>query len=154
MGTFLPADKKAGQLESVLQTLYNQNTNFLESDYEILYMRTRAYIKQRSLMVLFTNFESLSSLQRQLPYLKQIAKYHLLLVVFFENTELKTVTQSRALDLEGVYIHTIAEKFAHEKRIIIKELQKNGILSVLTTPAEVTINTINKYLELKTRQAI
>jgi uncharacterized protein (DUF58 family) len=154
MGSFLPADRKQGQLENVLESLYNQTTHFLESDFEMLYMRVRGYIKQRSLLLLFTNFESLSGLQRQLPYLKQIAKYHLLVVVFFENTELKTLTTQRANDLEGVYVHTIAEKFAYEKKIIIKELQKNGILSILTTPQNVTINTINKYLELKTRQAI
>jgi uncharacterized protein (DUF58 family) len=154
MGSFLPAERKQGQLENVLESLYSQTTNFLESDFEMLYTRIRGYIKQRSLLVLFTNFESLSGLQRQLPYLKQIAKYHLLVVVFFENTELKTLTTRRAKDLEGVYVHTIAEKFAHEKRIIIKELQKHGILSILTTPQNVTINTINKYLELKTRQAI
>jgi uncharacterized protein (DUF58 family) len=154
MGTFLPADKKQGQLENVLESLYNQQTQFLESDFEMLYTRIRGYIKQRSLLLLFTNFESLTGLQRQLPYLKQISKYHLLMVVFFENTELKTLTNERAKDLEGVYINTIAEKFAHEKRIIIKELQKNGILSILTTPQNATINTINKYLELKSRQAI
>lgn len=154
MGSFLPAERKQGQLENVLEALYSQTTNFLESDFEMLYTRVRGYIKQRSLLVLFTNFESLSGLQRQLPYLKQIAKYHLLVVVFFENTELKTITTQRAKDLEGVYVHTIAEKFAHEKRIIIKELQKHGILSILTTPQNVTVNTINKYLELKTRQAI
>lgn len=154
MGSFLPADKKQGQLENVLESLYNQQTQFLESDFEMLYTRVRGYIKQRSLLLLFTNFESMSGLQRQLPYLKQIAKYHLLVVVFFENTELKTLTTERAKDLEGVYVNTIAEKFAHEKRIITKELLKNGILSILTTPQNVTINTINKYLELKSRQAI
>jgi uncharacterized protein (DUF58 family) len=154
LGNFLPADRNRGQLENVLKTLYNQQTAFLESDYENLYSSVRSLIKQRSLLVLFTNFESLTGLQRQLPYLKQIAKYHLLLVVFFENTEFQKFVSNRANNLEDVYMHTVAEKFMLEKKIIVKELQKNGILTLLTTPQQVTVNTINKYLELKARQAI
>jgi hypothetical protein len=83
-----------------------------------------------------------------------MAKHHLLLVVFFENTELRQLTQKRANDVEGVYIKTVAEKFAYEKRIIVKELQQHGILSILTAPENLTVNTVNKYLELKARQAI
>ena len=154
LGSFLPADRTRGQLENVLKALYDQQTAFMESDYEMLYTSIRRLIKQRSLLVLFTNFESLSGLQRQLPYLKQIAKYHLLVVVFFENTEFEKLTTDRANDLEGVYIHTVAEKYMHEKKIIIKELQKNGIISILTPPHNVTVNTLNKYLELKARQAM
>ena len=153
-GSFLPADRNRGQLENVLKSLYNQQTDFMESDFEMLYSTIRGQIKQRSLLLLFTNFESLNGLQRQLPYLKQIAKYHLLVVVFFENTEFKKLTAERAKDIEGVYMHTIAEKFMHEKKIIIKELQKHGILSILTPPQNVTVDTLNKYLELKARQAI
>jgi uncharacterized protein (DUF58 family) len=153
-GSFLPADRNRGQLENVLKSLYNQRTDFLESDFEQLYTGIRKNIKQRSLLLLFTNFESLTGLQRQLPYLKQIAKYHLLVVIFFENTEFKKLTAERARDLEAVYMHTIAEKFIHEKKIIVKELQKHGILSVLAPPQQVTVDTLNKYLELKARQAI
>jgi hypothetical protein len=56
--------------------------------------------------------------------------------------------------VEEVYIKTIAEKFAFEKKIIAKELSKYGILSILSSPKNLTVNTINKYLELKARQAI
>jgi len=154
MGSFLRAERTRGQLEGVLKSLYNQQTEFLESDFGMLYTKIRGLIKQRSLLILFTNFESLSGLQRQLPYLKQIAKHHLLLVVFFENTEFKKIISGRPHDIEGVYMRTVAEKFAFEKKLIVKELQQYGILSILTPPQNVTVNTLNKYLELKARQAI
>jgi len=154
MGSLLAADRKPIQRENVLEVLYNQDTDFLESDYEMLYMQIRSRIKQRSLLVLFTNFESLTGLNRQLTYLRSIAKHHLLLVVFFENTELHQLSRLNARDLEEVYIKTIAEKFEFDKRLIVKELKKHGILSILTTPEGLTINTVNKYLELKARQAI
>lgn len=151
---FVPADKKAGQISLFLETLYKQKTRFLEPDMEKLYSLIRHRITQRSLLILFTNYESIESLQRELPSLKRIARYHLLLVVIFENTELKQLRERRAGTLEDIYIKTIAEKFAFEKKLMIKELQKNGILSILTSPEGLTINTINKYLEVKNRLSI
>ena len=154
MGSVLAADRKPVQLEKVLQLLYNQQTAFLESDFELLYTNVRATIKQRSLIILFTNFESLTGMQRQMQYLKRIAKYHLLLIVFFENTELKQVAGQEVGDIEDLYVKTIAGKYMHEKQLIVKELQNAGILSILSAPEHVTVNTINKYIEIKTRQAI
>jgi len=151
---FLPADRKAAQMGHILETLYNQQTKFLESDFEKLYAHIRTRITQRSLIVLFTNFESLSGLQRQLPYIRHIARNHLVLVVFFENTELRQLTDSPAEDIESLYTKTIAEKFVYEKRLIVKELQQHGIFTILTAPQNLTVNTVNKYLELKARQAI
>jgi uncharacterized protein (DUF58 family) len=153
-GAFLPASRKSFQMQSILEVLYNQKTRYLESDFEKLYSTIRHKISQRSLVVLFTNFESLSEMKRQLPYLKKIATHHLLLIVFFENVELKKVAQGSATNVEEVYIETIAEKFAYEKKLIAKELQQYGILSILTAPKDLTVNTINKYLELKARQVI
>ena len=153
-GAFVTANKKAAQMQVILETLYNQKTRYLESDFEQLYINIRRNINQRSLIVLFTSFESLSGMRRHLPYLRKIAQHHLLLAVFFENTELRNVLQSPAKNVEDVYVKTVAEKFAFEKRQIAKELQQYGILSILTPPDQLTINTINKYLELKARQAI
>jgi uncharacterized protein (DUF58 family) len=154
LDAFIPADKKTTQINLLLETLYRQQTNFLESDFEKLFSVIRNRITNRSLLVLFTNFESLESLEREMPALKRIARYHLLLVVFFENSELKSLTESKATKLEDIYIKTIAEKFAFEKRQMVKELHKNGIQSILTTPENLTVNTVNKYLELKMRMSI
>lgn len=152
--TFLLADKKPAQMNLLQEALYRQQTKFREPDFEKLYSVIRNRITQRSLLVLFTNFESIESLEREMPSLKRIARYHLLLVVFFENTELKTLVEKKAQTIEDIYIKTIAEKFAYEKRLMVKELHKNGIASILTTPENLTVNTINKYLEMKTRMSI
>lgn len=154
IGHFLQADRKSAQMGAILETLYNQQTKFLETDFEKLYALVRTRITQRSLIVLFTNFESVSGLQRQLPYIRSIARNHLVLVVFFENTELRQLTDSRATDIESLYIKTIAEKFVYEKKLIVKELQQHGISTILTAPQNLTINAVNKYLEIKARQAI
>lgn len=154
IGTIIAADRKPVQRENILQVLYKQQTAFLESDFEMLYLQIRSKIRQRSLLILYTNFESLNGLRRQISYLRSIARHHLLLVVFFENTGLSKLSHAEAVTVEDVYIKTIADKFVYEKKLIVKELMKYGILSILTTPENLSISTVNKYLELKSKQAI
>lgn len=149
--TFLPAIHKITYLNKVLEALYNINTQFTDSDYSLLYAQIKRKITHRSLLLLYTNFEHLSALKRQMPYLQAISKKHMLVVVLFENTELESIINENAEDLQSIYHKTIAEKFVFEKRLMVKELQKHGIQAILTPPEKLTINTINKYLEIKAR---
>ncbi|MFT4024656.1 MAG: DUF58 domain-containing protein, partial [Flavihumibacter sp.] len=150
----LPAEKRSRQMNRIMDMLYHQQTGFMDSDFEKLQLTIRTQVHQRSLLVLFTNFESASALDRQLPFIRQLAKQHLVLVVFFENTGLNELVQPGVDTMEGLYIKTIAEKFMQEKRQVLKLLHRHGILGLLTTPRQVTVHTINKYLELKSRQMI
>ncbi len=148
------AQRRKAQMNLLLETLYNVQTDFSESDFSRLYVDIKRSIKQRSLLLLYTNFETLDALHRQLPYLQAIAKTHLLVVIFFENTELKELVQQKATTTHEIFEKTIAEKFIYEKKLIVNELHKFGIQSILTAPENLTVNTINKYLEIKARGLI
>ena len=145
------AQRRSSQMQMILESLYNVKTDFFESDFSRLYGNIKRHITHRSLLLMYTNFETLDGLNRQLPYLKAIAKSHLLVVIFFKNTELDTLINDKAETVQHVYDKVIAEKFAFEKRLIVNELKKYGIYSILTTPENLTIDTINKYLEIKSR---
>lgn len=150
----VPADRRPAQLGKIMEVLYKEKTRYLELNMEALYSSVRTTLKQRSLVVFFTNFESMSALNRQLPFLKRIARFHLLLIVFFENTELRALTEKPVGNVEDIYIQTIAAKFAYEKKLMVKELAKHGILSMLTPPDQLTINVVNRYLAIKAQQKI
>lgn len=154
INSVVSANSKPVQMSMIQEVLYNQQTRFLEADYGRLYAFLKRQISQRSLLILFTNFESLSNLRRQLPYLQKIARNHLLIVVMFENTELRELLRSEPNDVKGIYTKTIGENFAFEKKLIARELEHHGIISILTPPEHLTVNTLNKYLELKSRGMI
>lgn len=145
------ADSKSGQLKKISEALYNIQTNFFESDFSRLYQDLKTTITQRSLVLLFTNFETLDAVQRQMKYLRGIAKNHLLVVIFFKNSELQSLIHSQPETIQSVYDEIIAEKFEFEKKLIIQELRKYGIYSVYTLPENLSIDAINKYLEIKAR---
>jgi uncharacterized protein (DUF58 family) len=150
----LPADNRPLQMVKILEMLYKQTTDFLESDYEILTTTLLAKISHRSLLLLYTNFETLDSLKRQLEFLRRLSLNHLVVIIFFENTELTSFLEKEPKNIEEIYIKTIGEKFAFEKRQIVKELNRYQIHSVLTPPDKLSVSTINKYLEIKARNLI
>lgn len=150
----VPAERTGGQMAGIMETLYAQQTSFKESDYDALEIMMRRRLTHRSFLLLFTNFESLSSLERQLPHLRRMASRHLLCVVFFQNTLLGQLHDNHPDTTEGIYIKTIADRADFEKRQIVKELRRHGILTVLSTPQGLTVDVINEYLELKARQMV
>lgn len=148
----VPAESKTNQLKKIANALYKIETNFCESDFSKLYIDLKTKIKRRSLILLFSNFETLDALNRQLPYLRKIAKNHLLVIIFFKNSEMENLIKYHKLkNIKDVYDQIIAEKFEYEKKMIRYELQKHGIQSVYTSPENLSISVINKYLEIKSR---
>lgn len=154
IGTLLPAGRKNNQMAQILEVLYNQKTAYRETDFSTVHAFVRQKISHRSLLLLYTNFETLSSMERQLPYLKSLAMRHVLVVIFFENMEIKSLLEGGAQTAKEIYLKAVAEKFAYEKKQIVKELKRHGIYAVLTTPENLSVNTINMYLELKARGTI
>lgn len=148
------ASNKKTNLSVINETLFNITTEFSDSDFGMLYGTIKRKINQRSLLILYTNFEHITSLKRQLPFLLALSKKHLLITVFFENTELDELIENKADDLQEVYHKTIAEKFSYDKRLMVKELEGKGINAILTKPEQLSVNVINKYLEFKSKGLI
>lgn len=154
IGSQLPADRSGGQMRRIIEELYNQKTHYLEPNYELLYQSIRRTIKTRSLLILFTNFETEFAMRRALPLLRRINQKHVLVLVFFQNTDLQELAFKTAKNTKDIYTSAVAERMTSMKGRITQELKQNGIQTILTLPSDLSINTINKYLELKAKGAI
>ena len=163
--TFVPASRQPGQMQNLQEALYAEHTQFGETDYSALLAGLSHRVTHRSLFILYTSFTSMPALRRQLSYLRQLAQRHRLLVVFFEDEELRDFAHhpscvpsvasdqrsSAPITTEQTYHRVIAEKFAYEQRLIVQTLRQYGIQSLLTTPQNLSVDVINKYLEIKSR---
>jgi len=154
--TFIHASRQSGHMQTLQEALYAEHTEFAETDYSALLTGLSRHVSHRSLLVLYTSFTSMAALRRQLSYLRQLAMRHRLLVVFFEDEELKqffnpnfSKKSRKAVTTEETYQRVIAEKFAYEQRLIVQTLRQYGIQALLTTPNNLSVDVINKYLEMK-----
>jgi len=151
LGARLPAERNSGQLSRIMEVLYRQKTQFMDADFQRLYYGTRNYIKGRSMLLLFTNFESMYAMERTIAIFRRLNQQHLLVVIFFENTGLNERSEMQVANVNDIYKKTISAKFALEKQVIVRELNKYGIQSILSKPEELSVDVINKYLEMKSR---
>jgi uncharacterized protein (DUF58 family) len=134
-----------------LENLFDQKQRKGEADYDLLYHALRKMVPQRSLLLLFTNFESRYALDRVLPVLRRLARFHLLVVVLFENEEISDFAIGTAATTEEIYERTAAQQSVSERKEMVQRLRQLGIQAVLTRPQDLTIQTINKYAEIKAR---
>lgn len=147
--SYIRPERSKGHMQEILENLYNQETTFGESDFSSLCINVRRLVTKRSLLVVYTNFLGENALKRQLPYLKQLSRNHVVLVVFFEDTELEEYSKSKSLDMQDYYCHAVAQNFVYEKQAIVATLRQNGIYALHTSPECLTVNIINRYLEMK-----
>ena len=159
--TILPPPTARMGMGPLMERLYAQQTEFGETDYSALCVSVNKHITKRSLLILYTNFTTLVALRRQLPYLQQLNSRHRLLVVFFEESKPAVHITSQAKlaptyssplmerQTSSLFHSVIAEKFVYEKRLIVSLLKQHGIAALLTPPENLSVNVINKYLEIK-----
>ena len=53
-----------------------------------------------------------------------------------------------------MYVKAVAEGLAMEKREIARALERAGVGAVLTTPEHLTVDAVNRYLQIKARGAL
>ena len=151
---FIKAQHRRGQLAMILDALYNMQQKDVDANFNALYHAVKRQVRQRSLIFLYTNCNTLHSLQRMKPVLSLMNKKHLLVTILFENSEISELASKKPKDLDEIYENTIAEKFLYEQRLIAAELNTMGVHTIVSKPEELSINTINKYLELKSQGKI
>lgn len=152
IGQMIGAENSPLQLNLIAEQLYAQTTGFKESNFELLYHTLRSRLRRRSILLFFTNFEYQSDLERHLPFLQSLNNLHLLVVIFFQNTELASLAGFEAKNLREIYQQTFAQRALQEKEIIQNKLQSYGIQTILTPPQDLSVQVINKYLEIKARR--
>lgn len=148
-GTLIKADNKYLQLNRIAEALYNQQTHFLESDFDQLCATVSRHLHTRSLLIVFTNFDTVSGMKRRLPALKRLAAKHVLLLILFENTEINKVITQPAQHIRDIYFKAVSGSLIMEKRLMVRELEKLGIYAMLTEPPDLTAKAIKAYLTLK-----
>jgi len=154
IGTALRAENRSGQIRKILDSLYHEKERSLEPDFELLFKSVNRLARNRSLILLFANFETKHTADRALPLLKKMSRKHLLVMVLFKDSELVDNANQPKESVEDVYRVTLAAKQASEREEIANKLRKQGIQTISCVPEQLSVEVINKYMELKSRGII
>lgn len=151
VGTAMRAENGPNTLRKIVDGLYNQKYRETEPDFGFLFNALNRVIVNRSLLFLFTNFDTINALERALPVLRRINYRHLLIVVIFENAEIEKYAYEASSDIREVFTKTVARQWLDNKRQVAVTLNKHGIQTIITNTGNLSIDVLNKYIELKAK---
>ena len=137
------------QIRRVLELLYAQRPTDYEPDYDALGQFVQRFVKGRSLLMLYTDFGTLVSLERNLPALRRLSRQHLLVVVLFVNVGVGELAEATPRSLEDAYLATVAAEYEATQGQIASTLTQNGIVVLRTRPQDLTADAVTNYLTIK-----
>ena len=151
---YLPAKTGRGQFHRLLEMLYNIQSQPTVPDYQ----RAIAYLKikrpKRALVVLFTDLAASSNLEELINAMSSLRPRHLPMIVTMNDPSVLALAEQAADDTTAVYERTLAEQLLEERRLVLEQLEKRGVLTIDVPASKLTTAVINRYLALKARNLL
>lgn len=151
VGAYLAPKRGKGQFYRVLETLYNVQSQAVESDYT----RALSYLslknRRRSLVVVFTDLVTLDAARPLIASMARMAQRHLPICVLISDPNIAREVDAPARESAGIYRRAVAEMLRDERQIILDTLNRSGVLTIDVPADKLTVSVINSYLELKAR---
>ncbi len=142
-----------GVLSRMMETLVPLQARSTYSSYAALADTMTKRLRRRSLVVLFTDLSDAQAAKDIVKYLPLLAPRHVVVCVAFRDPGLAKLA-SEPPAAEGVYEHVAALELERDWRHTLGELRAGGVAVVDVLPEQAAVAAVNKYLELKKRQAI
>jgi uncharacterized protein (DUF58 family) len=127
----------------------HQETNFTLGLAELA---TR--LKRRSLVVLLTDFVDTVTAELMLENVQRLARRHLVIFVTLRDQALSTVAGAPPRSLTALHSAVVAEDFLREREIVIQRLRRLGVHCIDAPPEAVSMNLLNRYLDIKRRELV
>ncbi len=109
---------------------------------------------RRSLVVLLTDFVDTITAELMIENLGRLAQRHLVLFVTLRDPELDRITGAAPTGITAMARAAVAADFVRDREVVLRRLARMGIQTIDAHPDEVTIELLNRYLEIKRRELI
>jgi uncharacterized protein (DUF58 family) len=146
---YVPPRKQ--QFPRILDSLYALQPQNTESNYYRSFMGAAQRIRKRALVVLFTDVPDPDSSARVLRYVTLLTRRHLVLCAALSDYELYDIAARTPSQPRELYERTVATSLLADRHRAISELRKRGAIAFDATPANLSVEVLNRYLEIKAR---
>jgi len=135
----------------LMEALYHvQHTNDA-SNYEEAFYHLKRKERRRSLIVLFTDFDTIEEAEEMTVVLSILSKNNIVMLILMEDEKLEKMSSISAEKESVIFNKGVALEILRERRKIIHKLNSKGIMCIESPPEKLAINVINKYLHIKNR---
>jgi uncharacterized protein (DUF58 family) len=125
-----------------------------ETNFTLGLTELSARLRRRSLVVVFTDFVDTVTAELMVENLSRLARRQLVLFVALRDPALEEAALARPRRASDVYRAVVASDFVRERERVVARLRRMGVLCVDAPPSAVSSRLVNRYLDVKRREAV
>lgn len=143
--------KGAVHRNKMLEALYHIDHTNQTSNYEDAFYYFKRKERHRSIVFLFTDFETLEEAENMLRVLPVISKNNLLIIMLIRNESLEDIGNLEVKNKEDMFNKGVALELINERKRIISLLNRRGVMCVEVEAEKLEFSAVNKYIQVKNR---
>lgn len=141
-----------------MQRILEQSSRLEYSTHETNYTLAMAELgnrmRRRSVVVVLTDFTDSISAELMVENLMWMARRHLIIFVAIRDASLDSIAESTPDSVETVNRAVVAGEIRQDREKVLTALKRQGIFCIDGTPSEISIELINRYLEIHRRELV
>jgi uncharacterized protein (DUF58 family) len=137
--------------KKVMESLYHIEYTNYTSNYSEVFQYFKRKERHRSIIFLFTDFETEDETEEILRVMPFIARNNLVVILLLENQSLKDIKAHKAGNNQELFNKGVAIELLNERHRIINLLNYRGVFCLECPAEKLEYMAINKYIELKSK---
>ena len=142
-GLIMPG-KGESHRNNLMETLYHIEETRDTPNYQAAFRLLCQKQKRRSLVFIFTDFETLEEAKELTAHMAQLKRRHFIILVFIKNDGLTLLAED-----EDDYVREVAQSLLSERSQLFRTLNAMAIPNIETEPENFSTAAVNQYLLLR-----
>ena len=151
---FFTPGKGTAQVARIADALYGLQPQLREPDYALAFATLHSGARKRALVLCFTDLIDKDASARLLSGMASLFPRHLPLLIAIQDPDLLGATIQTPSDAFDVYEKAMAIQAVADRADALATITRRGVLVLDAQPRELTVETVNRYLEIKERHAL
>lgn len=148
---FLPPRHGRGQLNAVLESLYDVRAELIEPSYARAFAHLSRNCRKRSLVIILTDLVDRDASAELLAHASTLLPRHLPLIVTIGDKDLRALVKEIPENAQQVYAQSVAEELIGQRERALRRITELGGLALDVPTGRLSIELVNKYLDVKER---
>ncbi|MBC8060681.1 MAG: DUF58 domain-containing protein [Clostridiaceae bacterium] len=141
--------KGAGHRTKILESLYHIDFNNETSNYDDCFFHFKKMERHRSIIFLFTDFDTVEEAENMLKVLPVISKNNMVIIMLIKNESIEEISLLKIKKVDDLFNKGVALELLDERHKIINLLNRKGVLCLECAAEKLELNVINKYIQVK-----
>jgi uncharacterized protein (DUF58 family) len=154
VGLFIAPGAGMSQFRTLAQRTAQLDYTHAETNFTLGLTSLSQKLNRRSLIVLLTDFVDTITAELMLENLSRLGRKHLVLFVSLRDPDLVDLSRAPPSGVLELNRAVVASSYLQERLLVLKRLQRLGLLTIDAEPERVGPELINRYLEIKRRELV